>query len=46
MYFFHVGVLVKPIFMLFGCPYNFSSDHPNAEIYMEVAIAGIPRGIY
>jgi hypothetical protein len=39
-------MLVKPIFMLLGCPFNFSSDYPNAKISMDVAITGVPRGIH
>lgn len=46
LYRFHVGVLVKPIFVLLGSPFNFDSDHPNAKIPMDVAITGVPRGIY
>jgi hypothetical protein len=39
-------MLVKPIFMLLGCPLNFGSDHPNAKICVDVAVMGVPRGIY
>jgi hypothetical protein len=43
-YRFHVGMLVKPIFVLLGCPFNFCSDHPNAKIPMDVAITCVLRG--
>jgi hypothetical protein len=39
-------MLMKPIFMLLGCPFNFGSDHPNAKISVDVAVTGVPRGIY
>jgi hypothetical protein len=39
-------MLVKPIFRLLGCPFNFGSDHHNAKIPIDVAIMGIPRGVY
>jgi hypothetical protein len=38
-------MLVKPIFMLLGCSFNFSSDHPNAKVSVDVAVTGVPRGI-
>jgi hypothetical protein len=39
-------VLVKPILALLGWRFNFRSDHPNANITVDVAIAGVPKGIY
>jgi hypothetical protein len=43
---FRVGELVKPIFMLLDKPFNFGIDYLNANIPVDVAIAGVPRGIY
>jgi hypothetical protein len=37
-------MLVKPIFMLLRCPFNFGSDHPNAKVSVDVAVTGVPRG--
>jgi hypothetical protein len=39
-------MLVKLIFMLLDCAFNFGSDDPNTKISVDVAITGIPRGIY
>jgi hypothetical protein len=38
-------MLVKPIFMLLGCPFNFSSDHPNAKVSVDVAVTGVLKGM-
>jgi hypothetical protein len=46
LYCFRVGVLVKLIFVLLGCPFNFGCDHPNAKIPMDVTVMDIRRGIY
>jgi hypothetical protein len=43
---FHVGALVRPIFVLLGHPFNFDSYHPNAKIPVDVTITGVPRDIY
>jgi hypothetical protein len=39
-------MLMKPIFMLLSCPFNFGSDHPNAKVSVDVAITGVKWGIY
>jgi hypothetical protein len=38
--------MLKPIFMLLGCPLNFGSDHPKAKVSVDVGVTGVPRGIY
>jgi hypothetical protein len=31
-------MLVKSIFMLLGCPFNFGNDHRNAKVSVDVAV--------
>jgi hypothetical protein len=37
-------MLVKLIFMLLGCSFNFNSDHPTAKVSVDVIVTGVPRG--
>jgi hypothetical protein len=38
-------MLMKPMFMLLGCPFNFSIEQPNAKVSVDVVVTDVPRDI-